>query len=471
MSLRWIGSRRRRVLVDRTDDVLLGARHGSSASTIKARSSATSATSAHERCTDRCMRRRHDCQSDISADQISATAIPVPPLHEQRAIAHILGTLDDKIELNRRMNETLEAMARALFKSWFVDFDPVRAKAEGRDPGLPKPLADLFPARLVDSELGEIPEGWEVGTLAELARSLNPEVWPKRHARPRSTTSISRTRSGGRIEAVTTYGTRTAPSRASASAATGHDCRYSATGQRFFASGRRGGGSPVARWFGRPATTHGSSTSSSCTWRLLRLENIRRDFRTCAIGECRPCVPPRVVASPSRRQCRRCVVRRRSRCPSSRLLVESACERASIAHPRRPARHAAAQAHLRRAAGEGRREIHRGDRMKKMPPIRHAQPRTHRIPEGAELPRAARGRVQGPDAVDGAARTERQRQVDGVRRLRLSRRVLRAGVAPRVGQARPGEGAEDARRRRAGDHRDQVPRAGLSAHHLSPGRG
>jgi hypothetical protein len=79
---------------------------------------------------------------------------------EQRAIAHILGTLDDKIELNRRMNETLEAMARALFKSWFVDFDPVRAKAEGRDPGLPKPLADLFPARLVDSELGEIPEGW-----------------------------------------------------------------------------------------------------------------------------------------------------------------------------------------------------------------------------------------------------------------------------------------------------------------------
>jgi type I restriction enzyme S subunit len=84
----------------------------------------------------------------------------LPPPDEQRAIAHILGTLDDKLELNRRMSETLEAMARALFKSWFVDFDPVRAKAEGRDPGLPKPLADLFPARLVDSELGKIPEGW-----------------------------------------------------------------------------------------------------------------------------------------------------------------------------------------------------------------------------------------------------------------------------------------------------------------------
>ena len=99
--------------------------------------------------------------------------IPVPPIPEQRAIAHILGTLDDKIELNRRMSETLEAMARALFKSWFVDFDPVRAKMEGRDPGLPQPLADLFPARLVDSDLGEIPEGWDVASLPEVA-DVNP---------------------------------------------------------------------------------------------------------------------------------------------------------------------------------------------------------------------------------------------------------------------------------------------------------
>ena len=99
--------------------------------------------------------------------------VDVPPPAEQRAIAHILGTLDDKIELNRRMNETLEAMARALFRSWFVDFDPVRAKAEGRDPGLPKPLADLFPGRLVESELGEIPEGWEVAPLPEIV-DVNP---------------------------------------------------------------------------------------------------------------------------------------------------------------------------------------------------------------------------------------------------------------------------------------------------------
>jgi len=108
-------------------------------------------------------------QSNINLETFERLRFPLPPLREQRAIAHILGTLDDKIELNRRMSETLEAMARALFKSWFVDFDPVRAKAEGRDPGLPKLLADLFPARLVDSELGEIPEGWEVKVLDDLA--------------------------------------------------------------------------------------------------------------------------------------------------------------------------------------------------------------------------------------------------------------------------------------------------------------
>jgi len=109
---------------------------------------------------------------------LRGTPVPLPPLPEQHAIAHILGTLDDKIELNRRMNETLEAMARALFESWFVDFDPVRAKAEGRDPGLPQPLADLFPARLVDSELGEIPEGWEVGTLGDVAEQSRGGVRP-----------------------------------------------------------------------------------------------------------------------------------------------------------------------------------------------------------------------------------------------------------------------------------------------------
>ena len=97
----------------------------------------------------------------------------VPLESEQRAIAHILGTLDDKIELNRRMNETLEEMARAIFKSWFVDFDPVRAKMDGSWrrgeslPGMPAEMYDLFPERLVDSELGEIPEGWGVETVGD----------------------------------------------------------------------------------------------------------------------------------------------------------------------------------------------------------------------------------------------------------------------------------------------------------------
>jgi len=101
--------------------------------------------------------------------------LSLPPLTEQRAIAHILGTLDDKIELNRKQNETLEAMARALFKAWFVDFEPVRAKMEGRWqrgqslPGLPAHLYELFPDRLVASELGEIPEGWEKRTVGDFA--------------------------------------------------------------------------------------------------------------------------------------------------------------------------------------------------------------------------------------------------------------------------------------------------------------
>ena len=105
---------------------------------------------------------------------IESLEIPLPALSEQRTIAHILGTLDDKIELNRRMNKTLKAMARALFKSWFVDFEPVRAKMEGRWrrgeslPGLTADLYELFPHRLVVSELGEIPEGWEVNELGEL---------------------------------------------------------------------------------------------------------------------------------------------------------------------------------------------------------------------------------------------------------------------------------------------------------------
>ena len=145
--------------------------------------------------------------------------ITLPPLPEQRAIAHILGTLDDKIELNRRMSETLEQMARALFKAWFVDFEPVRAKMEGRWrrgeslPGFPAHLYDLFPDRLVDSELGEIPEGWGVGTLGDVS-TLNPEVWTQETRPTRiNYVDLSNTK-WGRIETVISYEATKAPSRA-----------------------------------------------------------------------------------------------------------------------------------------------------------------------------------------------------------------------------------------------------------------
>jgi type I restriction enzyme S subunit len=130
----------------------------------------------------------------VSPEDIANAKIPFPPLPEQRAIAHILRTLDDKIELNRRMSRTLEEMARAIYKSWFVDFDPVRAKCRGEpmcsppigqahrpaptDWYLPQHILDLFPDRLVDSELGEIPEGWGVERLSEIVEMLRDHVNP-----------------------------------------------------------------------------------------------------------------------------------------------------------------------------------------------------------------------------------------------------------------------------------------------------
>jgi type I restriction enzyme S subunit len=104
----------------------------------------------------------------------------VPTFPEQKAIAQILGTLDDKIELNRKTNETLEAMARALFQSWFVDFDPVRAKAEELPTGgLPDEISDLFPDSFEDSDLGEIPRGWEVAELGDCDLDIESGRRPK----------------------------------------------------------------------------------------------------------------------------------------------------------------------------------------------------------------------------------------------------------------------------------------------------
>ncbi len=121
----------------------------------------------------------------LTKGMIEDFEIPAPPLSEQCAIARILGILDDKIELNRRMNETLEATARAIFKSWFVDFDPVRARLEGRQPdGMDAETAALFPAAFEDSPLGKIPKGWRVAPLPDVVEINPSRTLPKSQVAP-----------------------------------------------------------------------------------------------------------------------------------------------------------------------------------------------------------------------------------------------------------------------------------------------
>lgn len=146
--------------------------------------------------------------------------IRVPPLPIQEAIGWMLRALDDKIELNRRMNETLEAIARAMFKSWFVDFDPVRAKASSEPPEsicrrlrLTPDLLAPFPDRLVNSELGEIPEGWEVGTIGHHCY-LNAESWTTK-TMPKEVHYVDLANAkGGIISEIQVFSSSTAPSRA-----------------------------------------------------------------------------------------------------------------------------------------------------------------------------------------------------------------------------------------------------------------
>ena len=108
----------------------------------------------------------------------------LPPVKVQKQIASVLGSLDDKIELNRRMNRTLEKMAAAIFKSWFIDFDPVHAKAEGRDPNLPDEIADLFPDGFEESDLGSIPEGWQVTAVEEVAEIVKGRSYKSAELQP-----------------------------------------------------------------------------------------------------------------------------------------------------------------------------------------------------------------------------------------------------------------------------------------------
>ena len=114
----------------------------------------------------------------VPADSLAKFLAPAPEsLSEQRAIAHILGSLDDKIELNQQMAQTLESIARAIFKSWFVDFDPVKAKMEGKQPeGMSEEVAALFPDKFVESKLGMIPEGWASGRFSDISENIRINI-------------------------------------------------------------------------------------------------------------------------------------------------------------------------------------------------------------------------------------------------------------------------------------------------------
>jgi type I restriction enzyme, S subunit len=150
----------------------------------------------------------------IRQSELRGVMLVIPPLDEQRAIARLLGALDDKIELNRRMNRTLEELAAALFRSWFVDFDPVVAKAAGRPPPQLRPkLAALFPAHFQDSELGDIPKDWRVAKLSAVA-SVNSRKLPRNYPHAEIEYLDISSVSEGVINGTTRLARTSAPSRA-----------------------------------------------------------------------------------------------------------------------------------------------------------------------------------------------------------------------------------------------------------------
>lgn len=150
----------------------------------------------------------------LKCREIPSFALTIPPLVEQREIARVLAALDDRIELLRETNDTLEAIAKALFKSWFVDFDPVHAKQQGLEPlGIDESTAALFPTEFEDSPLGLIPSGWMAGTLENLS-SLNPESWTaKKHPQHVAYLDLANTKNN-EITEIVEYSFDAAPSRA-----------------------------------------------------------------------------------------------------------------------------------------------------------------------------------------------------------------------------------------------------------------
>ncbi len=123
-------------------------------------------------------------QGNISGSQIEMYKIPLPPIEIQNSIGNILSTFDKKIRLNKKTNQTLEEIAKTLFKSWFIDFDPVRAKAQGRPTGLSKEISDLFPDSFGDSELGEIPKGWKLLTFGDFVKPNRGKIITKKTTDP-----------------------------------------------------------------------------------------------------------------------------------------------------------------------------------------------------------------------------------------------------------------------------------------------
>jgi type I restriction enzyme S subunit len=153
-------------------------------------------------------------QTTINLKDLKLLPVPIPPLRVREQITALLAALEDRIELLRQTNSTLESIARALFKSWFIDFCPTHSKAEGREPeGMDAAKAALFPSEFEDSELGLIPKGWRPGTLAELAK-LNAESWTaKRRPLRLSYIDLSNVKDN-RVDEVTEYEFNDAPSRA-----------------------------------------------------------------------------------------------------------------------------------------------------------------------------------------------------------------------------------------------------------------
>lgn len=151
---------------------------------------------------------------NLNTSILSAVPVSLPPLKVQKEITEVLGTLDDRITLLRATNTTLEAIAQALFKSWFVDFDPVHAKQQGRAPeGMDAQTAALFPDSFEESELGMVPKGWRVGILEKIA-SLNPESWSTKNQPERIYYVDLANTKNNQIDEITEFSYADAPSRA-----------------------------------------------------------------------------------------------------------------------------------------------------------------------------------------------------------------------------------------------------------------